>query len=233
VYFSNRSACHAGLKDWQQAIQDAKECIRLDPSFVKGYYRLAIALKELKDYPTALSAIRQGLAAAGETSNSNSDPLHKLLRQVEQLQRNVEMNNDSPPSSTSVSAYNNTSGSRPHSAPLDDAATRELEDLRQLSAQTSRDLQIAQANLQKINRDKRMAEITKGELASLPEQTPCYRAIGKIFVKSSQERVTEYLDQEVQGYSKRMVDLTQKKEYLERRFKSQQQNMKDILSPAE
>ncbi|XP_067942750.1 stress-induced-phosphoprotein 1-like [Watersipora subatra] len=47
--FSNRSACYAKLMAFPLALTDAEECIKLDPTFVKGYLRKAtchIALKE-------------------------------------------------------------------------------------------------------------------------------------------------------------------------------------------
>jgi len=48
VFFSNRSACYAGKKEWSAAAEDAKECMKLDPTFLKGYYRLATAQCEME-----------------------------------------------------------------------------------------------------------------------------------------------------------------------------------------
>lgn len=39
IYHSNRSACHALKGEHSKAKKDAEECIRLNPDFVKGYYR--------------------------------------------------------------------------------------------------------------------------------------------------------------------------------------------------
>jgi tetratricopeptide (TPR) repeat protein len=238
IYFSNRSACYAGLRQWDKAVRDAKECIRLDPSFVKGYYRLALALKEQSDYTTAIHVLRQGLAAAGtnETDASTAaEPLHKLLRQVEQLQRSTQDDDDdrSPKaSSSSRNKYTNASYSASGSAKLDETSSRELADLNTQATQTSRDLAMVENHLLRLERDQRLAQVTKEEISRLPVETNCYRGIGKMFLKSSQEKVTEYLDEKVTTGIKQKHDLVQKKDYLERRLKSQQQNMKDILSPS-
>merc|ERR1719232_1294059 len=55
VYFSNRSACYASKKQWKASAEDAEECIRLNPSFVKGYYRLASAQIEMNELDEAQS----------------------------------------------------------------------------------------------------------------------------------------------------------------------------------
>mmetsp|Transcript_19134 Transcript_19134/g.40255 ORF Transcript_19134/g.40255 Transcript_19134/m.40255 type:complete len:163 (+) Transcript_19134:196-684(+) len=77
IFFSNRSASHAGLQEWESAIKDAKECIRLDPEFIKGYYRLATAQLESKDYDASEATIKQGLGI-----DANHAQLTKLLRNV-------------------------------------------------------------------------------------------------------------------------------------------------------
>lgn len=36
TYWSNRSASYAGLQDWENAANDAAECVKVDKGFVKG-----------------------------------------------------------------------------------------------------------------------------------------------------------------------------------------------------
>jgi len=61
VYYSNRSAAFVGLGQQNRAINDANECLRLNPDFAKGYYRRATALAELELYEMALEACNAGL----------------------------------------------------------------------------------------------------------------------------------------------------------------------------
>ncbi|GAM22202.1 hypothetical protein SAMD00019534_053770 [Acytostelium subglobosum LB1] len=65
VLFSNKSACHLHLKNYQQALADAEETIKLAPNWPKGYLRKAGALEalgrqeeaqEAKDKMTALES---------------------------------------------------------------------------------------------------------------------------------------------------------------------------------
>lgn len=55
------SACHSSLKNWNEAIEDALKCVAKDPSFVKGYYRLAAAYTEVGNYDDAINALQTAL----------------------------------------------------------------------------------------------------------------------------------------------------------------------------
>jgi stress-induced-phosphoprotein 1 len=61
VFFSNRSACYAGLENFEKALEDAKECVKLAPSWAKGYSRLGLALFKLGKYEEAKAAYEDGL----------------------------------------------------------------------------------------------------------------------------------------------------------------------------
>ena len=62
VLFSNRSACHASLKQWKDALCDAEECIRLKPEgWPKAYARLAAAQHGMGDIDQALATYEKCL----------------------------------------------------------------------------------------------------------------------------------------------------------------------------
>ncbi|KAG3092984.1 hypothetical protein PI125_g16996 [Phytophthora idaei] len=85
VYFSNRSAANAGWGKFQQAADDAAECIRINPQFVKAYHRHGVALKGLKKYDEALATLR-----AGQRVDFNNADLNRLLTEIEPLQARAE-----------------------------------------------------------------------------------------------------------------------------------------------
>jgi len=198
----------------------------LDPSFVKGYYRLAIAQIELRNYENALATIRQGLQV-----EPDNPQLSKQLRTVRQLQRSTTA------ASTSSVGTNPTSGPlavASHSAGhrLDEASARELQDLQSQYAQTTREWHSVQANLQAIRQESRISDLTKAEVVTLEDHTKCYRQVGKAFLLSSKEQVVERLDKQMEDFNKKEGDLTSKSDYLERRLKSQKQNIEEIVKPA-
>ncbi|KAG8466653.1 hypothetical protein KFE25_008032 [Diacronema lutheri] len=61
VLFSNRSACHAALGDGGKALDDARQCVRLDSSWAKGHGRVGAALLLLGRPQAALEAYEAGL----------------------------------------------------------------------------------------------------------------------------------------------------------------------------
>jgi stress-induced-phosphoprotein 1 len=79
TFYSNRSASFAGLDRWEESANDAAECIRVDKTFVKGYYRHGLALKNLTRYEEAIATLKSGLAV----SPTNQD-LKTLRRECEQ-----------------------------------------------------------------------------------------------------------------------------------------------------
>ncbi|KAI9917312.1 hypothetical protein PsorP6_012453 [Peronosclerospora sorghi] len=85
VFYSNRSAANAGWGKFQDAADDAAECIRLNPQFVKGYHRHGVALKGLKKYDEALATLR-----AGQRVDFNNADLNRLVKEVEPLQARAE-----------------------------------------------------------------------------------------------------------------------------------------------
>ena len=45
--YSNRSACYTRLGQFKSAVADAQQCIRLQPEWPKGYYRLALGMEHM------------------------------------------------------------------------------------------------------------------------------------------------------------------------------------------
>ena len=52
------------LKDYERALQDAESCIKLNPTWAKGYSRKGAALHAMKKYDQADAAYHEGLAVA-------------------------------------------------------------------------------------------------------------------------------------------------------------------------
>jgi len=61
VLYSNRSAAHACKREYVAAIKDAQHCITLNPSFAKGYGRLAAANHGIGNIPGSIKAYQQAL----------------------------------------------------------------------------------------------------------------------------------------------------------------------------
>jgi chaperonin cofactor prefoldin len=214
------SASYGGEQDWEKAAADAKECIRLDPSFVKGYYRLATAQMELKDWDAATATIKQGL-----NIDPNNPQLTKQLRQV-----NLERKADAVAEKKSAVVPSQ----QPGMAPGGGGMSNEEMEMQQQLVQLSREYQVVQANINRAQREYRSNELTKSELEKLPEDSSSrmYRSIGKMFLLSSRPAITEHLDKSMEDDKKEEAELRKKLDYLLRRIGSVQQNLKELVQSA-
>lgn len=61
ILYANRSMCHLNMSRANEALSDAEEAVRLDASYVKGYYRLAMAHCLHNQYGAAKDALTRGL----------------------------------------------------------------------------------------------------------------------------------------------------------------------------
>ncbi|PPQ66295.1 hypothetical protein CVT26_010979 [Gymnopilus dilepis] len=77
VLWSNRSAAKAGKKLWEDALADAEECIRVNPSWSKGFARKGAALHGARRYDEAIAAYEEGLKL------EDSPALRKGLQEVQ------------------------------------------------------------------------------------------------------------------------------------------------------
>jgi len=82
AYQSNAAACWEKLGDYSSMETAARKCISADKSFVKGYFRLATALKNLNDLSNCIKTLESGLAI----QSTNAD-LKKMKKEVTELQR--------------------------------------------------------------------------------------------------------------------------------------------------
>lgn len=249
IFFSNRSASHAGLRQWSKAIDDAKECIRLDPQFIKGYYRLATAQIEAKDLAGAESTIKQGLSL-----DADNTQLLKVLRSIKLHKKaadDAKKTATNGPSSLPTGQQNHLgypssmSSSGAGGRILDAATVSELQDLQRQYTTTVREYNLVQANYQKAVREDKMYNITLKELEDNPATASSashsdgggggeyYRRVGKIFMKSTYTDVIDHLHKNIDHHRKKQQDHQGKLQYLEKKLKSQQLNMNELTGGSE
>jgi len=61
TYYTNLAVAHAGLKDWESAVEAAGRAREIDPTYVKAAYRYAQSLHALRRFKEALQAYEAGL----------------------------------------------------------------------------------------------------------------------------------------------------------------------------
>lgn len=86
VLFSNRSGANSGKRQWAAALEDAEACIKINPSWPKGYARKGAALHGSKKYDEAITAYEEGLKL------EDSPALRKGLKEVQDAKANDSSN---------------------------------------------------------------------------------------------------------------------------------------------
>jgi cytochrome c-type biogenesis protein CcmH/NrfG len=59
VAYANRSACFLKLGEHERALADAERCVKIEPGFVKGRFRIGLALHALGRFAEAAAALAE------------------------------------------------------------------------------------------------------------------------------------------------------------------------------
>jgi stress-induced-phosphoprotein 1 len=85
-YWSNMAACFEKMRNFEEMADAGRSCIKADKSFVKGYFRLAVAYKQLDQLSDCIKTLESGLAV----QSSNND-LKRMKKEVTELQRGEQV----------------------------------------------------------------------------------------------------------------------------------------------
>lgn len=86
AYFSNAAACWEKIGDYEAMAEAGRNCIKADRSFVKGYFRLATAQKNLNHLAECIKTLENGLGI--EASNAD---LKRMKKEITELQRGEQV----------------------------------------------------------------------------------------------------------------------------------------------
>jgi stress-induced-phosphoprotein 1 len=86
AYWSNAAACWEKLGDYEKMAEAAQNCIKADRTFVKGYFRLATAQKNLNQLSECIKSLENGLGI--EATNAD---LKKMKKEITELQRGEQV----------------------------------------------------------------------------------------------------------------------------------------------
>lgn len=81
AYYGNRAACRMMMGLYQDALEDARESIRLDGNFAKGYVRIAKCCLALGDLAAALNAINKAEELDPHSGLANEKRSLQMLQQ--------------------------------------------------------------------------------------------------------------------------------------------------------
>jgi stress-induced-phosphoprotein 1 len=78
IHYSNRSACYINLNNFQKALEDAEQCIKIKPDWAKGYLRKGMAEFKLDKLEEAAETYKKGLEI-----DPNNTEIKKAFEELE------------------------------------------------------------------------------------------------------------------------------------------------------
>lgn len=167
------SAAYGAMGDWEHAEVDAQACVTRNPQFAKGYHRLANAQKQLGRHADAIATLR---AAQTNAADANRNPgIKKLLRD---LNAEAEAEGDGAKRSSAAPAPSGTRTVPAHIA-------KELQELQPQFLSIQREVEQLDAKLAGLARQKKRVALVENELTELPEATPTFQSVGKMFLRTT------------------------------------------------
>jgi len=120
IYWSNMAFCYDKMRDLNAFKKAAQKCVDVNPTFIKGYYRLAKAQESVWEYDEAQETIKRGLLL----DPSNTD-LHGLLHRFNHQSHKLDtFQNDILDASTSNRFLGGLRDSDENKIPFDSAYGR-------------------------------------------------------------------------------------------------------------
>lgn len=86
VLYSNRSACYTSTKQFNKALEDAKQCVNINPAWSKGYNRVGAAHFGLGDLDEAEQGYKKALEldSANKAAQDGLEQVHKTQQSRQQ-----------------------------------------------------------------------------------------------------------------------------------------------------
>jgi tetratricopeptide (TPR) repeat protein len=93
LYYSNRSAAYDKMGEYNNMIRDARKCIELNPTFLKGYFRLITGLRHGKQYTEAIRLLEQiGSISMPNEQKKEMDQLYdQVIEELRQSHQQQEL----------------------------------------------------------------------------------------------------------------------------------------------
>lgn len=225
VYFSNRAAVHFAKGDHALAVEDARECLKRKPDFVKGYYRLALAQIEMGELDEAEKTLRGGLQVDGKSAD-----LNRQLRLVRAKKASKARRTTGQGKSRAARAAAAGGGQGPA---MDEATAQELSELGEQYQQTQREVSMVQRKQRMCAVDLRKIDVTRKQVNELPSEVNIMKGIGKMFKKSTKTEILADLQRGQEKGEAMSTELDTKMKYLTRRLQNQEMNLKEIMANAQ
>ncbi|XP_072923651.1 prefoldin subunit 1 [Hemitrygon akajei] len=114
-------------------------------------------------------------------------------------------------------------------APVDLELKKAFAELQTKVLDTQQKVKFADLQIEQLNRTKKHAYLTDGEIATMPEDARMYEGVGRMFILQPKAVIHNQLLEKQKIAEQKIKELEQKKSYLERSVKDAEDNIREML----
>ena len=213
LLYANRSGARFKQDNFDGALADADKTIALQPAWIKGYHRRAIALQGLgqkdaviESYVAALkfepdnkwlkAQLRQARVAGGKAVSVEQDKLKMVESAIESLSQDQQ---------------------------------RQMMEVQARMQEVNRKLSQTRAGLEANHREQSRTRITRSQLEKMPADAPRFISVGRMFMRASTDDVDSSMDTEAAGLVEKAKSLKGQFEYLTKQQAALQKEMAEVM----
>ncbi|KAG8901220.1 hypothetical protein FRB99_005475 [Tulasnella sp. 403] len=120
----------------------------------------------------------------------------------------------------------------------DETLRRILQQIQNTAQQSSRSLSLCRAQISQKERDRRVLQLTTGEIMAIPrtsgaDDVKMYKGVGKMFMQIPRPIMEKDLKAQEKQLGEEIAALTKKSKFLEKQLAEAQSQLKDIFHHAE
>ena len=205
LIYSNRAATLLSLERYQEALEDCEKVLALDPKFLKGHLRKAMALNKLGQLNKALEAAEAGLAIDKNPKTVAVPELLNLVKSIRaELKRRVSRKS-AQETEELVKDYNDV--------------VAEVERLNYELETRDRDLKSMKLTLSYVNQ-------VQTETGEIPKT---YLPVGRMYLRKPADKLKQELETRISTVTEEFTALQNKMRSNETKLKTMSQELEEIL----
>ena len=106
---------------------------------------------------------------------------------------------------------------------------RAFGELQQKMVETQQRMKVSDLQIENLKRTITHSQLTAQEIDSLPDQTPVYESVGRMFLLSTKEDIDKMLDRKQDTCKEKIKNLEGNKKYLEKSIKESENSLRELI----
>ena len=106
---------------------------------------------------------------------------------------------------------------------------RAFGELQQKMVETQQKMKLSDLQIENLKRTITHSQLTAQEIGSLPDQTPVYESVGRMFLLSTKDDIDKMLDRKQDTCKEKIKNLEGNKKYLEKSIKESENSLRELI----